>query len=57
MGDVPLLASLLESNIRILFFTRKYAFSDPNYGSLWFRCKEYFISSPKEVGLGAWREA
>lgn len=57
MGDVPLLASLLESNIRILFFTRKYAFSDPNYGPLWFRCKEYFVSSPKEVRLAARLEA
>ena len=29
---------------------RRMAFFDPNYGLLWFQCRECFLSNSKEVG-------
>lgn len=51
VADVSVLASLLAANAPFLFFARKYSTFDPNYGALWFRCKEFFLSFSKEVGV------
>ena len=36
-----LLASLLQSNATLMFLCRRYALTEPNYGPLMFRCKEF----------------
>ena len=49
--NVDALASLLLSNPRILGFIHRSSFSSPNYGPLWFRCKEEWTYSSKEILL------
>ena len=49
--NVDALASLLLSNPRILGFIHRSSFSSPNYGPRWFRCKEDWTYSSKEILL------
>lgn len=44
------LMNLLRSLTDMVYFIKRSSYFQPNYGPLWFRCQEYFSSSPKEVG-------
>lgn len=45
------LMHLLRSLTDMVYFIKRSSYFQPNYGPLWFRCQEYFSSSPKEVGV------
>ena len=46
-----LLSHLLRSLTDLVYFIKRAAYFQPNYGPLWFRCQEFLSSSPKEVRL------
>lgn len=50
-SSVPRLANLLLSNPAILPFIHRSSFFMPNYGPLWFRARDAFVYSTKEVLL------
>ena len=49
ISNPGILASILCSYTPILHFIKRYSFYDPNYGPLWFRCKEFLLAPAKEV--------
>lgn len=49
--DVPRLTSLLLSNPSLCAFIHRASFFMPNYGPLWFRTRDAFVHSTKEVLL------
>ena len=46
-----LLAAILCSYTPILHVIKRYSFYDPNYGPVWFRCKEFLLAPAKEVSM------
>lgn len=43
------LAYILSSYTPVLHFIKRFSFYNPNYGPLWFRCKEFLLAPAKEV--------
>lgn len=43
------LTTILRSIPAVIFLIKRVSFFEPNYGPLWFRCQEFFLSPPKEV--------
>ena len=43
------LITILRSIPEVTFLIKRASFFEPNYGPLWFRCQEFFLSPPKEV--------
>lgn len=48
--DTIALSYLLQSNRLLPLLLKRMAFFDPNYGLLWFQCRDCFLSNSKEVG-------
>lgn len=50
-SDLPLFISLLESNPKLPSLLKRMSYFDPNYGPLWFRCRDFLLAGAKEVGV------